>query len=133
MSLFEQFSKDPIAYLDASFNGADPVAISPDQVCVGDPLTARRVLLHAEDLYDDAAEGTGFFSDQRFGRRSQQLELRTQARTIFRRHMDCNTGSALANAVAAEALTSILIGINRRYKVDGAGIRITGALAVSVD
>lgn len=32
----------------------------------------------------------------------------------------------LANAVAAEALTSILIGINRRYKVDGAGIRITG-------
>jgi NADPH-dependent F420 reductase len=33
---------------------------------------------------------------------------------------------ALANAAAAEALTSILIGINRRYKVDGAGIRITG-------
>jgi NADPH-dependent F420 reductase len=35
-------------------------------------------------------------------------------------------GGVLANAVAAEALTSILIGINRRYKVDGAGIRITG-------
>src|SRR5579872_2802984 len=32
----------------------------------------------------------------------------------------------LANSAAAEALTSILIGINRRYKVDGAGIRITG-------
>jgi NADPH-dependent F420 reductase len=32
----------------------------------------------------------------------------------------------LANAVAAEALTSVLIGINRAYKVDGAGIRITG-------
>jgi len=32
----------------------------------------------------------------------------------------------LANAVAAEALTSILIGINRNYKVDGAGVRITG-------
>ncbi|MCB1547929.1 MAG: NADPH-dependent F420 reductase [Hyphomicrobiaceae bacterium] len=32
----------------------------------------------------------------------------------------------LANAVAAEALTSILIGINRTYKVDGAGVRITG-------
>jgi NADPH-dependent F420 reductase len=32
----------------------------------------------------------------------------------------------LANAVAAEALTSVLIGINRNYKVDGAGIRITG-------
>ena len=34
----------------------------------------------------------------------------------------------LANAAAAEALTSILIGINKRYKVDGAGIRITGEL-----
>ncbi|HLI11896.1 MAG TPA: NADPH-dependent F420 reductase [Alphaproteobacteria bacterium] len=32
----------------------------------------------------------------------------------------------IANSVAAEALTSILIGINRRYKIDGAGIRITG-------
>lgn len=35
-------------------------------------------------------------------------------------------GGVLVNAVAAEALTSILIGINRRYKVNGAGIRITG-------
>ena len=32
----------------------------------------------------------------------------------------------LVNSVAAEALTSVLIGINRSYKVDGAGIRITG-------
>jgi 8-hydroxy-5-deazaflavin:NADPH oxidoreductase len=32
----------------------------------------------------------------------------------------------LANSVAAEAFTSVLIGINRSYKVDGAGIRITG-------
>jgi 8-hydroxy-5-deazaflavin:NADPH oxidoreductase len=32
----------------------------------------------------------------------------------------------LANAVAAEALTSVLIAINRRYKIPGAGIRITG-------
>ena len=32
----------------------------------------------------------------------------------------------LANSVAAEALTSILIGINKRYQIDGAGIRITG-------
>jgi NADPH-dependent F420 reductase len=35
-------------------------------------------------------------------------------------------GGGLANSVAAEALTSVLIGINRRYKVNGAGIRITG-------
>jgi hypothetical protein len=32
----------------------------------------------------------------------------------------------LANSVAAEALTSVLIGINRNYKVDGSGIHITG-------
>jgi NADPH-dependent F420 reductase len=31
----------------------------------------------------------------------------------------------LANSAAAEALTSILIGMNRRYKFKGAGIRIT--------
>ena len=37
----------------------------------------------------------------------------------------------LANSVAAEALTSVLIGINRRYKVDGAGIRITGAVGTA--
>lgn len=35
-------------------------------------------------------------------------------------------GGPLANSAAAEALTSVLIGINKRYKSDGAGIRITG-------
>jgi 8-hydroxy-5-deazaflavin:NADPH oxidoreductase len=37
-------------------------------------------------------------------------------------------GGVLANSAAAEALTSILIFINRTYGVDGAGIRITGKL-----
>jgi NADPH-dependent F420 reductase len=32
----------------------------------------------------------------------------------------------LANSTAAEALTSLLIHINRRYKIAGSGIRITG-------
>lgn len=32
----------------------------------------------------------------------------------------------LANAVAGEALTAVLIAINRRYKIPGAGIRVTG-------
>jgi len=32
----------------------------------------------------------------------------------------------LANSAASEALTSVLITLNRRYKLDGAGIRITG-------
>jgi NADPH-dependent F420 reductase len=33
---------------------------------------------------------------------------------------------ALANSAVAEGLTSVLITLNRRYKVPGAGIRITG-------
>jgi NADPH-dependent F420 reductase len=32
----------------------------------------------------------------------------------------------LCNSVVSEALTSVLISLNRRYKVPGAGIRITG-------
>lgn len=35
---------------------------------------------------------------------------------------------ALANSAAAEALTSILIFLNKHYSVDGAGLRITGDL-----
>lgn len=35
----------------------------------------------------------------------------------------------LVNAVAPESLTPVLISINRRYKVPGAGIRITGDLS----
>lgn len=34
-------------------------------------------------------------------------------------------GGALANSAAAEALTSVLIFLNRTYKSDGAGVRIT--------
>lgn len=37
----------------------------------------------------------------------------------------------LCNAVVAEALTSVLIAINRRYKVPAAGIRITGLTGAS--
>jgi 8-hydroxy-5-deazaflavin:NADPH oxidoreductase len=42
-------------------------------------------------------------------------------------------GGALANSAAAEALTSVLIFINKTYSVDGAGIRITGALTEPAD
>jgi NADPH-dependent F420 reductase len=37
-------------------------------------------------------------------------------------------GGALVNSAAAEAMTSLLIFINKHYQVDGAGIRITGSL-----
>jgi 8-hydroxy-5-deazaflavin:NADPH oxidoreductase len=35
-------------------------------------------------------------------------------------------GGTIANSVVAEAMTSVLITLNRRYKIDGAGFRITG-------
>lgn len=38
---------------------------------------------------------------------------------------------ALVNAAAAEALTSLLIFINKTYQVDGAGVRITGELQLA--
>lgn len=37
-------------------------------------------------------------------------------------------GGALANSAAAEALTSVLIFLNKTYKIDGAGLKITGDL-----
>ncbi|MFW7343126.1 NADPH-dependent F420 reductase [Pollutimonas sp. H1-120] len=42
-------------------------------------------------------------------------------------------GGPLANSAAAEALTSVLIGLNRRYKVSAAGIHITGLDGDSTD
>jgi NADPH-dependent F420 reductase len=39
------------------------------------------------------------------------------------------SGGALANSIAAEAMTSVLIWINRQYKVSGAGIIISGLQA----
>lgn len=40
---------------------------------------------------------------------------------------------ALANSAAAEAMTSVLIFLNRIYSVDGAGIRITGDLDMTAN
>jgi len=42
-------------------------------------------------------------------------------------------GGALANSTAAEALTSVLVFINRHYGADGAGLRITGELTQPKD
>jgi NADPH-dependent F420 reductase len=40
--------------------------------------------------------------------------------------IDAFDGGVLANAVAVEAMTAVLIAVNIKYKVKGAGIRITG-------
>jgi len=45
---------------------------------------------------------------------------------IRRIGVDAFDGGGLANAVAVEALTAILIAVNIKYKVKGAGIRLTG-------
>ena len=37
-------------------------------------------------------------------------------------------GGGLANSAAAEALTSVIIFLNKTYQIDGGGIRITGTL-----
>ncbi len=56
-----------------------------------------------------------------------------QARAVAVELADCAGlrglhAGVLGNAAAAEALTSILIFLNKNYKVDGAGIQITGKL-----
>ncbi len=45
---------------------------------------------------------------------------------IHRIGIDALDAGVLANAVAVEALTAVLIAVNIKYKVKGAGIRITG-------
>ncbi len=40
--------------------------------------------------------------------------------------IDAFDAGALANAIAVEALTAVLIAVNLKYKVRGAGIRLTG-------
>lgn len=59
------------------------------------------------------------FSDDVEARRAV-IEL---ANAVSNRGVD---GGALANAAAAEAMTSVLIAINRSYKIKGAGLAITG-------
>jgi len=39
-------------------------------------------------------------------------------------------GGVLANSAAAEAMTSVLIFLNKNYSADGAGVRITGQLSI---
>jgi 8-hydroxy-5-deazaflavin:NADPH oxidoreductase len=61
------------------------------------------------------------FGDEKAAR----AEVVALADAIGLRGIHCG---ALANAAAAEAMTSLLIFINKHYQVDGAGIRITGEL-----
>jgi 8-hydroxy-5-deazaflavin:NADPH oxidoreductase len=56
-------------------------------------------------------------------------EARAQAVAIVEKTgLRAIQGGALANSAAAEAMTSVLIFINKTYQVDGAGVVITGQL-----
>jgi NADPH-dependent F420 reductase len=50
----------------------------------------------------------------------------TVVELIRRIGIEAFDGGALANAVAVEAMTAVLISVNLRYKVKGAGIRLAG-------
>jgi len=55
-------------------------------------------------------------------------EVRTRLRPWVEAIPECRyvDGGRLENARIVESLTALLVGVNRRYKVHGAGIRLTG-------
>lgn len=61
---------------------------------------------------------------------SDDADARSQVITLVE-HVGLRglAGGALANAAAAEALTSVLIFLNKTYAADGAGVRFTGLSA----
>lgn len=61
---------------------------------------------------------------------SDDLDARGQVITLVEEMgLRAFAGGALANSAAAEALTSILIYLNKTYRLEGAGIRFTGMSA----
>ena len=95
------------------------------QKLLGDGVTMvsafHNVAAHKLATDDDVACDVLVFGDDK-NARTQVVGLVAQAglRGIH--------GGALANSAAAEAMTSILIFINKTYGVDGAGIQVTGKL-----
>ncbi|MFZ0635541.1 MAG: NADPH-dependent F420 reductase [Candidatus Acidiferrales bacterium] len=59
---------------------------------------------------------------------SDNAEARARLRPWVEAIPDCRyvDGGKMENARVVEALTAFLIGVNRRYKVPGSGIRVTG-------
>lgn len=74
---------------------------------------------HLQDLEHEIDTDVLICGDDKEAKQ-QVIEL---ARDLGLRGLDVGP---LANAIVVEGLTSLLIGINRRYKAHGAGIRITG-------
>ena len=87
----------------------------------GKPIeeTARELGLHPDAIIKLAS------NENPLGPSPKAMEAMREALETGHLYPD-GGGFCLCNAVAAEALTSVLIAINRKYKVPGAGIRITG-------
>ena len=73
-------------------------------------------MLSPQPRYNDHANETLFYRDNSGGSNSGQQQRCRQD----------NQQHDLENARIVEAITALLIGINRRNKVDHSGIRITG-------
>lgn len=100
------------------------------QKLLGDGVTVvsafHNVAAHKLIRDEEVACDVLVFSDDKAAR-TKVIEL---VRTTGLRGLH---GGALANSAAAEAMTSILIFMNKTYQVDGAGILITGKLIEPAD
>ncbi|WP_414819843.1 NADPH-dependent F420 reductase [Sphingomonas sp. Root710] len=95
------------------------------QALLGEGVTMvsafHNVAAHKLATDDDVGCDVLVFGDDK-GARAKVVELTNEA-GLRGLH-----GGALVNSAAAEALTSVLIFLNKTYGVDGAGIQITGKL-----
>lgn len=116
-------------------------SLDPERKSRAKPPAAGSVTAEVQQFLGDAARVVCAFqniSPEKLGAVEERIDTdvivcgndkdaRATAIDLIRRiGADAFDGGALANAVAIEALTAILIAVNIKYKVRGAGIRITG-------
>jgi hypothetical protein len=99
-------------------------AVAEIQSMLGEPVKVvsafQNVAAHALDDLSAAVDCDALVCGNDFDARETVIKL---AAAIGVRAIHAGT---IANSAATEALTSLLISINTRYKIRGAGIRITG-------
>ncbi len=85
-----------------------------------------KVIAAFQNIAPEKLEGSGPIDSDVFVCGADR-ETRTAIIELIRKvGVDAFDAGVLANAVAAETLTAVLIAVNIRYKVKGAGIRLTG-------
>lgn len=116
-------------------------SLDPEKKSRAKPPAAGSVTAEVQQFFGDAAKVVCAFqniSPEKLQAVEEKIETdvivcgndkdarATVIELIRRIGIDAFDGGALANAVAVEALTAILIAVNIKYKVRGAGVRITG-------